>query len=158
MIEILATYPLADIVAIIVAFALSIKGVIVFFDWAKERLEKMFKKENEQEEQSQCFEHRFNKLEEALEKIIQHQENNYNTIQLLLDSDKDDIKSWITEKHHYHCYDVGWIDTYTMECLEKRFDHYQAEGGNSFIEGFMNDLRKLPKIPFSQQQKQQAEE
>jgi hypothetical protein len=29
--------------------------------------------------------------------------------------------------------------------LEKRYQHYAEEGGNSFIENFMNELRALPK-------------
>ena len=38
------------------------------------------------------------KTEANLNKII-------NSIQLLINSDKDDIKAWITEKHHYYCYE-----------------------------------------------------
>ena len=66
-------------------------------------------------------------------------------IDMLIDSDKDDIKSYITREHHYFCYQVGWIDDFSLDCLERRYEHYADEGGNSFIEGFMNELRALPK-------------
>lgn len=64
---------------------------------------------------------------------------------MLIDSDKDDIKSYITREHHYFCYQIGWIDDFSLDCLEKRYRHYADEGGNSFIEGFMDELRALPK-------------
>ena len=65
-------------------------------------------------------------------------------IDMLIDSDKDDIKSYITREHHYFCYKLGYIDDFSLDCIEKRFKHYSDEGGNSFIENFMKDLRALP--------------
>ena len=67
------------------------------------------------------------------------------SIHLLISSDRDDIKAFITKEHHYFCYDKGWIDDYSLDCLEHRFQHYQEEEGNSFIEGLMKELRALPK-------------
>lgn len=63
---------------------------------------------------------------------------------MLIDSDKDAIKSYITKEHHYFCYQVGWIDDFSLDCLEKRYQHYEDQGGNSFIGGLMHDLRTLP--------------
>lgn len=65
-------------------------------------------------------------------------------IDMLIDSDKDAIKSFITEKHHHYCYKVGYIDDFSLDCIEKRFKHYSDQGGNSFIENFMKELRALP--------------
>ena len=64
---------------------------------------------------------------------------------MLIDSDKDDIKADLTRIHHFYCYTQKWIDDYTLECCERRFSHYEKEGGNTFIEGFMKELRTLPK-------------
>lgn len=66
-------------------------------------------------------------------------------IDLLIESDKDDIKSYITREHHRFCYDLKEIDDFSLDCLEKRFKHYSDEGGNSFIQEFMQELRKLPR-------------
>lgn len=68
-------------------------------------------------------------------------------LDMLMDSDRDSIKSFLTREHHYFCYQKGWIDDYSLECCEKRYNHYKAEGGNSFISGFMEELRALPKLP-----------
>jgi len=69
----------------------------------------------------------------------------------LIESDRDDIKSFLTREHHYFCYQKGWIDDYSLECCEKRFQHYVNEGGNSFIEHFMEEMRALPKSPKEQE-------
>ena len=66
-------------------------------------------------------------------------------IDLLIDSDRDAIKSQITREHHRFCYELEEIDDFSLDCLEKRYKHYADEGGNSFIKGFMQDLRKLPR-------------
>lgn len=66
---------------------------------------------------------------------------------MLIESDKEDIKAFITGQHHYFIYGKGWIDDYSMECLEKRFAIYEREHGNSFVEGLMNEIRALPKRP-----------
>ena len=68
------------------------------------------------------------------------------SIDLLLASDKDDIKAWITQQHHYFCYQLGYIDDYNLDCIEKRYGHYKDEGGNSFVHGLMEEIRALPKV------------
>ena len=72
-----------------------------------------------------------------------------NKINMLIESDKDDIKSFITREHHRFCYQVGWIDDFSLDCIEKRYKHYTDEGGNTFIPGLMEELRALPKSPES---------
>lgn len=68
------------------------------------------------------------------------------SVHLLLVSDKDDIKAWITEKHHYFVYKLKYIDAYSLDCIEKRYAHYKDEGGNSFVADLMHDIRSLPKV------------
>lgn len=84
--------------------------------------------------------------------------NNENTIQqvqtdveeikqnvnLLIDSDKDDIRAWITNQYH-HFVDLQYIDDFTLDCLERRFRSYKKEGGNTYIDGMMEELRRLPR-------------
>lgn len=66
-----------------------------------------------------------------------------NKLNLLTQSDKDSIKSWIVEKHHFFI-EQGWVDDFNMDAIEKRFTHYEQEGGNSYVHDLMMDLRKLP--------------
>ena len=69
------------------------------------------------------------------------------SIAMLIESDKESIKAYVTERHHFFVYEHGWIDDYSMECLERRFLIYQHEHGNSFVEGLMDEIRALPKQP-----------
>jgi hypothetical protein len=68
-------------------------------------------------------------------------------VDLLIASDKDAIKSYITEQYHYFVEQKGWIDDFSLDCLEKRFSHYLEENGNSFVESLMNQIRNLPRVP-----------
>lgn len=154
MLELLSTYSLTQIITFIVLLAIATKEGITLVIWFKDLFKKKFnddikntvatKKQNEQ----MC------KVKEDIQLLIQNQEKVFKEIELfkqqlemIIESDKDDIKSWITEKHHFYCYERKWIDDYSMDCIEKRFGHYKDEGGNSFIEELMNDLRSLPKTP-----------
>lgn len=141
MIKLIETYSLSDIIIFLVTFSLAVKGIVAFWDWTIERLRKVFKKENQKE-----------KDREIIEKLVQQQDefektlnNITDKINLLIQSDKDDIKSYITKEHHFFCYEKKWIDDYSLDCIEKRYNHYQQEGGNSFIKELMNELRNLPK-------------
>lgn len=64
----------------------------------------------------------------------------------LIESDKDAIKSWITRMHH-KLMEIGWVDDYSLQCIEARFAHYQKFGGNSFVLDLMTDIRALPHTP-----------
>ena len=46
-------------------------------------------------------------------------------IHLLIASDKDAIKAFITREHHYFVYQKGWIDDYSLDCVEQRYQHYE---------------------------------
>ena len=63
----------------------------------------------------------------------------------LTESDKDDIKAFITREYHYFVEQIGWIDDYSMDCLEKRYAHYVAYRGNTFVGELMKALRALPR-------------
>lgn len=76
-------------------------------------------------------------------KLDQQQE----TLTLLTDSDRDDIRSWIVHQYHYFVEQRKWIDDFTMDALEKRYAHYCKEGGNSYVSNLMSELRKLPRSP-----------
>lgn len=55
-------------------------------------------------------------------------------------------RGYIIDKHHYFCYEVKGIDDLNLQSLERRFLYYKAAGGNSYIDGLMEEIRELPKI------------
>lgn len=147
--DLIGAYSVEEILLFIVTFALAIKGFVSFWDWGYARLKQVFNKETEQEQEIDSIQHRFDEHLKNYE-IMQNVQNETlkiltRKINLLIDSDKDSIKSFITERHHYFCYEQKWIDDYSLDCIEKRYKHYEDEGGNSFIHDLMEELRKLPK-------------
>ena len=83
-------------------------------------------------------------LKQSQENTDDHLKDLESKMNVLIESDKDAIKSFITREHHYFCYKLGGIDDFSLECIEKRYLHYKDEGGNSFIDSLMEDLRELP--------------
>lgn len=151
--DLLTHYSITEIIIFVVALAAAIKTVVTFWDWAVDRLKKVFNKENSTTEAhnkfNQLLEDNVQKIEQLTQQqqqILDHISSMDKTIKLLTISDKDDIKAWITEKHHYFCYEIKHIDDYSLDCIEKRYNHYVDEGGNSFIGGLMEEIRKLPKV------------
>ncbi len=152
--ELLATYSIAELLTIVVTLALAGKGLITFWDWAYGRVKQKFDEKNAEEKEQDALEvkiagqqkqiteliNNLNKTNQKLDRIVRK-------VDLLINSDKDAIKAYITREHHHFCYEQKWIDDYSLDCIEKRFTHYEDEGGNSFIEGLMEELRALPKIP-----------
>lgn len=153
MVELLTVYSTSEILAFLIAFALAIKGAVTFYDWAKERIRKIFDKEYNSTTKEEEVQNRLDRGSETMKQLADNQKELADIIKklsdkidMLIDSDKDDIKSFLTREHHYFCYQKGWVDDYSLECCERRYAHYRKEGGNSFIEGFMKELRELPKM------------
>ena len=151
--ELLETFTVEQIIIFLALLGFSIKEVVSFFDWALARINQKAKKENVHDELKNEIKTLNNDLKAGLKEIYQivdenkkTQEKMQKTINLLVESDKDDIKSWITERHHYFCYEKGYIDDYNLDCMEKRFKHYIDEHGNSFVEDLMEEVRHLPRI------------
>ncbi len=154
----LQAYSSSEIMTFLVMLAVAIKGAVSFCDWAKDRLRKISNKEYKRMSKEEDLEERLQEGSEVMNALEYNQQELSNTLEelskkvnLLIESDKDDIKSFITREHHFFCYQQGWIDDYSLECCERRFSHYQQEGGNSFVGSFMNDLRRLPKQPLQEQ-------
>ena len=154
MLELLETYSFSQIIIFIIFLAIAIKEGITLITWFKDFFRKKFNDDMKNTVATNKQNEQIDKIKEDIQLLIDNQEKIFKEIELfkqqlemIIESDKDDIKSWITEKHHFYCYEIKWIDDYSMDCIEKRYRHYKDEGGNSFIEELMNELRGLPKTP-----------
>lgn len=155
--DLLTQYSITEFLVFIVILALAIKEAVSFIDWACGRIRKVTDKDYEAKEEQKEIEDKIGGLEKfyaekervdkGFEEIHAEIQKMNARIDMLIVSDKEDIKSSITDKHHFFCQEQGWIDDYSMECLENRFAVYQKEHGNSFVETFMEDLRRLPRKP-----------
>ena len=154
MLDLLQHYSVSQIIIFLVLICVAIKGIIDFYDWIHRKIEEVFNVKSSKNTQKEQLERRLAKGDTIMNELKQQQKNTNRIIQeltkkidILIESDKDDIKAYITKEHHKFCYDKKWIDDFSLDCLERRYKHYEDEGGNSFIEGFMQELRSLPKHP-----------
>ena len=152
MVALLQQYSLSDILMFTVFLALAIKSLISFFDWVHDRIKRIFNKGYSELNEKEELEQRLRRGDEVMTTLQANQKETdkilkdlSDKIDMLIDSDKDAIKAYITREHHYFYYQQGWIDDFSLDCLEKRYQHYSDQGGNSFIAGFMQELRELPK-------------
>lgn len=143
MLELLNNYSVMEIITFIILLSIAVKGVVDFIDWIKGKLKALYTKEKSEEDEIQ----RITNLETSIKKINKSVDELTGKINLLVESDKDAIKAYITKEHHYYCYERQWIDDYSLDCLEKRFAHYIEEKGNSFVENLMDEIRVLPREP-----------
>ena len=67
--------------------------------------------------------------------------------EFLLNADIEDRKLSIVNAYNYYYIKLGVIDIRTKENLEKSYDVYLKEGGNSFVAGLMTKIRELNVIP-----------
>lgn len=88
--------------------------------------------------------------EEALEQVIKNMQQQQKQLQSITDkidellvSDKDSIKSWIVMLYKQYKKDPSGLDSMQMDLLERRFSHYKKEGGNSYIDNLMQELREI---------------
>lgn len=152
MLELLQHFSIEQILLFTVLAAAAFKGTVSWIDWFKEKGDKAFENKNQKLTLQKSVENLAKTQKEMRCDIDQCQAQLRETINeikgsidLLKASDRDDIKAYIIKEHHYFCYQLGYIDDYNLDCLERRYSHYQEEGGNSFVSDLMNDIRLLPK-------------
>ena len=154
MLSLLSSYSIAEIAMFIVILAFAIKEVVTYRDWGHERVGKEVNKKVQKSKEKEELETRLKKYDDDIAALKEQNESISGNIQLLLDSDRDDIRAWITREHHYFCHQLKYIDNFSRDCLEKRYGHYVEEGGNSFIGNLMKELRALPDSPPAKEEKE----
>ena len=152
--SVLKDFPISEILLCIVGVLVLVKWIIEYFDWGHKRTKDKYDQEAERKKNIEDINEKLNQNSEDIKMLIKMQkqqnekiEQQNLRIELLINSDKDDIKAFITEKYHYFVEVRGWIDDYSLDCLEKRFQHYRDENGNSFVADLMSEIKRLPKHP-----------
>lgn len=164
MLELFSTLTLTQIITYSFLILLSIKEILTLRDFFKNRIDKKYDNENSNKKQTEEI---FEEIK-TLKEEIQNQKKDYvlltsnledfksywknkdeeqqKILKLLVESDREAIRSDIVKEYHYFI-KRGWIDDFSLDTLEKRFVFYQEEGGNSYIYNLMEDLRDLPNVP-----------
>jgi Sec-independent protein translocase protein TatA len=138
------------IIAIIICGADLIKAIGT---WAEKRKERIDKEVNKIEAEHD-LQATLKQIKESLSQMnakIDNQDSRFGKVEKRLDdlteSDKNNIKSWITEQYQKFYITQGWIDAYSADTIDHRYQDYKKEGGNSFIDTLMERLHSLPMCP-----------
>ena len=145
--SVLKDFPISEILLCIVGVLVLVKWIIEYFDWGHKRTKDKYDQDAKRNKDIEDINEKLNQNSEDIKMLIEMQKQQNKRIELLIDSDKDDIKAFITEKYHYFVEVKGWIDDYSLDCLERRFQHYKDENGNSFVADLMSEIKRLPKRP-----------
>ena len=151
--ELLARFELTDIIIMLTLLIVGAEKLIKAIDWLRARFRKSYEDEptlKEEVEDLNKFYEEKKVVDEGFAKVNARIDKICGLVDMLVESDKESIKAYITERHHFFVQERKWIDYHSMDCLERRFAIYEREHGNSFVEDLMNDLRQLPKMPIDQ--------
>lgn len=103
------------------------------------QMEKISKQLDEQDRKSA-------NLQLMLENQTKEISNLKSQIDTLTERTQDSTRAYLIDKHHYFCYQMGGIDDMSLQDMERRFMYYKAAGGDTFIDGLMEEVRALPRL------------
>lgn len=163
MIELFTSYSISEIIIFLFIFFVAAKECISLFQYFKTLIKTGITQEEAKRGATESLVKSMERLElkydQTVEEVHTLKEDYKNGLEeqgkllnLLLRSDRDDIRGFIVDKHREHYGSKKWIDNFSMDVLEKRFEHYVEEGGNTYVNGLMEDLRSLPNSPEEKKQ------
>lgn len=136
MIEFITALGVGNALIYTILLLIAVKEGLSLFRFFQGEGTNYFNSRKKKEESAITLEEVVKKLDEIDKKVV-----------MLMESDKDDIKSWLVEKYQYYLEHPNKpIDAHQMEAIEKRYAHYQDEGGNGYIkDSIMPALRQIHK-------------
>lgn len=161
MIEFFEAHTVTEMAIFAIGAVIVIKGTWDLFDFFKNKYLVKFNKDYDKKRQEEILQDHYSdcqrqyeetmgayeNLSEKIDNVVDSVENINAKVNELIESDKHDIKQDIVKQYHYFVDRLGWIDDFSLDTLELRFDDYKTEGGNSYIAGLMSEIRQLPKHP-----------
>lgn len=89
---------------------------------------------------------KIDELKKQNEQTHEHQEQLDKSLVLVQERLQENSRSYLLDAHHKFCYEFKKIDDLTLQSIERRYLYYKTAGGDSFIDGLMDEIRKLPRI------------
>lgn len=142
MLALLKSYSVGEIIIFMVILALAVKEVISLYQYFAKGLSDNFNKKYKKEESFNDLSDKINQLTIMVKQLQEDNKQQNEKIENLIDSDVQDIRSWIVQQHHA-CQHGKQLDTFEMDCIEKRYGCYDKEGGNSYIHNLVDEIRKM---------------
>jgi hypothetical protein len=137
-------------IAVIICGAELIKALRVWKEERTNRVNQQIEEQNQEQAQQNAIAELSSKMDLILEKlgsIEERLQKAENRLDKLTESDMHDIKAWIVDQYHKFFIGQGWIDAFSAETLDRRYEDYKDEGGNSYIDNLMAQLHTLSMDP-----------
>ena len=154
MAELLSQYTIPQIILFIAALIFIVKGVQDTIDFFKNKYNQKFNKDYDAKTKEIRLEEFYEMAGEQhkevmteMEKVSESVDHLSKRIDKLTESDMHDIKQFIVREYHYFVEQKKWIDDYSLDTILLRYADYKQEGGNSYIEMLIDEIKKLPKHP-----------
>lgn len=152
-----AQFSIESIILIILGLVVAFKFISELWDWTYARIKKHFNIQTEKQQQDEQDRADIKKLENDLsifmDKMYEKHDTLGVTVNNLIEQQErtterlqENTRSFIIDKHHYFCYQIKAIDDLNLQSLERRYMYYKADGGDSFIDQLMEEIRKLPRV------------
>lgn len=163
MLDLLKNFTPTEIIVFVVGLVLAIKGSWDLIDYFRNKYKEKFNKDymakkedeilqkslelaiNQHKETLDLYGSLDTKMDTLTELVTDKFEEIEKNIERLTISDMHDIKQAIVKSYHYFVEKQGWIDDFSLDTLEHRYNDYVLENGNSYIAGLMAEIRQLPK-------------
>ena len=118
---------------------LFILAVDKVFGWIKTKYKEGYKNTAQKEE----HERKISELENSVSEIKNLVSELTTSIEISNESNRNQIKTTIVKEYNYFTRQ-GWIDNYSLDCIERLYDSYRKLNGNSYIKDLMVKIRELP--------------
>ena len=138
MSELLKTFDITTIILVVFMTAFAVREVLGLYHYFHNKIYGRYEK---QDNQNDTIEN----LITTLDSVLQQVKDIDKKINMLQESDKVAIKSWIVTLYHKYKENPKELGAMQMDLLERRYEHYKDQGGNSYIDQLMEDLRTIYK-------------
>lgn len=136
--NLLNTFDLKTIILVLFLTAIGIKELIELYHYFHNKIYGKYEKQDNQNDT-------IANLTTTLDSVLQQTKDIDKKINMLQNSDKVAIKSWIVTLYHKYKENPKELGAMQMDLLERRYQHYKEQGGNSYIDEIMDELRAIYK-------------
>lgn len=161
--QLFTQYSIETLLLLLAMFGFSIKAMSELWEWFYNKFKNYFSFRTQRDQDHQQVVLQMQELSNSLHSLkdeLQEMKHNMETtmeefsnqMKITTERLQENSRNYIIDKHHYFCYEVHAIDDLSLQSLERRFLYYKAAGGNSFIDGLMEEIRELPRLNFQNEQ------
>ena len=147
--ELFQIISLEQLLVLLVGVGIAVKTVSELWEWIHKKFQIHFLEENEMDQKEKQIADALIKLQQTVDKLEEQNQSMIANVDLITERMQENSRNFIIDKHHYFVFEMGAIDEFSLQSLEREFTYYKRAGGNSFIEKLMDDIRQLPILSLS---------